>query len=189
MGGEDVLCDRSTEAHDEVSAGSAVEFNFVHLLISAISDGECKMRWKRGVLLSLVLTSVWTWSAEAQEGYAVGERLARLERGQQALEQAIKDLRVELNRRIDDLQVSFNNRIDDLRNLLIALFAGILGIFGYLVSVSSKLGRIETLLLGKVEEKEGKEERVGRKEIEQMIREGIKQALAQERERRAMAEA
>ena len=153
------------------------------------------MRWSRAVLLSFVLMAVWAWSAEAQEGYAVGERLARLERGQQALEQAIKDLRTELNhlrtelnRRIDDLQVSFNNRLDDLRNLLIALFAGILGIFGYLVSVSSKLGRIETLLLGKVEEKEVKE-RVGREEIEQMIREAVKQALSQERERTAMAEA
>lgn len=157
------------------------------------------MRWRRVVLLSLILMAGWAWSVEAQEGYAVGERLARLERGQQALEQSIKDLRAELNQRINDLQVNLSNRIDDLqinlsnrigdlRNMFIALIAGILGIFGYLVSVSSKLGRIETLLLGKIGEEEAKE-RVGREEIEQMIREVVKQALAQERERMAVAEA
>ena len=187
------------------------------------------MRWKGIVLLSLILTAGWACSVEAQEESAVGERLARLERGQQALEQAIKDLRAELNQlraelnqRIGDLQISLNkriddlhNRLDDLRNILIALIAGMLGIFGYLVSVSHKLGRIETLLLRRGEEEGAKEslgreeikqvireeikserigeekakERVGREEIEQMIREGIKQILAQERERTAVAEA
>ena len=133
------------------------------------------MRWRRVVLLGLVLTSVWAWSAEAQEGDVVGKQSARLDRGQEVLEQSTKSL-----------WEKGNQQIGDLRSIFIAWMAAIVGVLGALISISRKLGRIETLIK-KIKEKEA-EENLGREEIKQIIREGVKRALVQEQERMAVAE-
>ena len=64
------------------------------------------------------------------------ERLTRLEEGQKRLDDSIKTLDINLNKRIDDLNKRMDNRIDDLRSEMNSRFDTLQWMFGVFITVA-----------------------------------------------------
>ena len=64
------------------------------------------------------------------------ERLTRLEEGQKRLDDSIKTLDTNLNKRIDDLNKRMDNRIDDLRSEMNSRFDTLQWMFGVFITVA-----------------------------------------------------
>ena len=64
------------------------------------------------------------------------ERLTRLEEGQKRLDDSIKTLDINLNKRIDTLNKRMDNRIDDLRSEMNSRFDTLQWMFGVFITVA-----------------------------------------------------